>query len=263
MLDSKAAADLFIVARGRAWLLLSSGPLGSFRGSEVQALDWDHIDFEVKNEGEAGVQLFLPKSKKDQGGNGAWVWLPVAEDLQWCPVRALHALGRYSSQEESAPLFPAWQHSDKRMERATMRSRLGKWLAAAGMAAEDRALFSLHSLRRGGATEAISLGAGLRYIKTQGWWASDCVKVYLYALPDEQLKQAAGLLRNGRNNGQNGQRALPLMPRSWMRRRASSSAGGRLSPRLKWRRDGKQLGSTSRLLWQPRYAVLCVRHPGR
>jgi hypothetical protein len=45
-----------------------------FRCSELVSIKWEHLRF--PNRG--GVMIFVPGSKTDQGGAGAWVWLAAA-----------------------------------------------------------------------------------------------------------------------------------------------------------------------------------------
>lgn len=97
-------------------------------------------------------------------------------------MRAIRAL-RAMEPNLEVPVFRARHNGNTRMEKATMRQRLRRLLGAAGMPHPD--YFSLHSLRRGGATVALQHGKDLRYIMTQGRWASDCVGLYLYAMPEQ------------------------------------------------------------------------------
>ena len=63
--------------------------------------------------------------------------------------------------------------ADKSISYSTLRSDMLKALADLGL---DKSKFGLHSLRRGGATQAANAGVSDRLFKKHGRWASENAK---------------------------------------------------------------------------------------
>lgn len=160
----------FIGCRDSAMFLV--GWAGMFRCSELAAMDWRSVHFVE----DRGVMLYVPSSKTDQVGEGAWVFVAQARsNSAMCPVRALRQLQQVYG--GAGAVFRATAHG-KRISRSTLGTRLQKALKQAGVA--DPELYSAHSLRRGGATHASKCGMSSRMVQRMGRWKSDVVQEYLY-----------------------------------------------------------------------------------
>lgn len=167
-------------ARDKAFL--SVGFFGMFRGSELQGLLWHHISFHPQ-----GAVLYVHKSKTDQTGKGAYVFLSrlPLHQLDICPVQLLSDLQRTSKGPASAVF--ANSATGQPLAVDTFRSTLKRLLRDTGHAAH-LALYSLHSLRRGGATAAAQQGVPLRCLMEQGRWVSDAVRLYTYTSDAERWR---------------------------------------------------------------------------
>ena len=106
-----------------------------------------------------------------------------------CPVSALK---RMRKSIESEPGHPAFSLGGSRaLTYRECSTKLKLWLEQAGW---DGSKFSMHSLRRGGATLAFQAKVPGELIKIQGDWASECYLRYL-AIPLEQRTQVAAQVR--------------------------------------------------------------------
>lgn len=174
-LASRGQQD-YIAVRDRALMLL--GWSGMFRSSELVGIEWQHIKFSS-----SGVMIYVPHSKTDQAGKGAWVFVSSCrEDRLMCPVVALEWLQEfYIQQGERQPVGPIFRgraRVGKGLAKTTVAVRLRKWLQLVGV--QGWQLYAAHSLRRGGATWAVRQGVSLRQVQVMGRWKSDVVREYLY-----------------------------------------------------------------------------------
>lgn len=136
-------------ARNRALIL--SDEAAALRSAEVTALHMEHIRFR-----ERGMEVWIAKSKTDQAGRGALVFVQRRHEL--CPVSAMQRwmskLGR-----ESGPLFVRFHSngspSQHALNRQYVRTLLQKYIDRIGL---DRRLYGSHSLRAQWATEAFERG---------------------------------------------------------------------------------------------------------
>ena len=167
------------------------------RFNDLQNLCVNNLSFEANK-----VLIFIPRSKTDQCGEGQLISLQ-ASGKDSCPVAFIKAFVRRLLWEAalegsvySGPLFPS-------LVRRRVSGPLGScWstlpapsspvkpfsyqaalmdfrsaLADVGVKKED---YSLHSGRRGGATEAVRNGCDLLTLKRQGRWRSDsCPQLYV------------------------------------------------------------------------------------
>lgn len=175
----------FIAVRDAALFLL--GWAGMFRSSELVGIDWD----DLRAVGQRGVLIFVPRSKTDQAGEGAWVFISACDaEEQMCPVRALLRLRQLAPRdvqgEPVGPVFRALPDRPRRLSKGTVGIRLHKWLKQAQV--QDFDLYAAHSLRRGGATWAVRSGVPVRQVMVMGRWRSDVVREYLYHSPAELLE---------------------------------------------------------------------------
>lgn len=175
----------FIGVRDRALFLL--GWAGMFRSSELVAVRWQDLHFTGSR---PGVMVYVPRSKTDQAGDGAWVFVAgCVRERQLCPVQALERLRDfYRRRLGVAPLgsvfravAPGVSGAERQLAKSTVGVRLKKALAAVGVADAD--LYAAHSLRRGGATWAVQQGVSVREVQIMGRWKSDVVREYLYSSP--------------------------------------------------------------------------------
>src|SRR5690606_3709621 len=79
--------------------------------------------------------------------------------------------------QEDARLFRTADNEP--MSADTPRGRLRYWMDKAKFSAEERKAFSFHSLRAGGATDAVRQGVPVGAVKLHGNWASDAVLKYV------------------------------------------------------------------------------------
>ncbi|WIA37659.1 hypothetical protein OEZ86_014557 [Tetradesmus obliquus] len=145
-------------------------------------------------EAEKGVAIYVPYSKTDQAGEGAWVFVAACEEeKEMCPLKALQRLRKWGSAD--GKVFTAYA-GGVGMKKLTVGSRLKQDLGEAGVAEAHQ--YAAHSLRRGGATHAARQKIALRKIQMMGRWKSDVVRLYLYAAPVELMHAAAQMQRKQR-----------------------------------------------------------------
>jgi site-specific recombinase XerD len=77
--------------------MISLGFAGAFRRSELAGIDVDHLTFK-----DSGIVLFLPKSKTDQKGEGAWKHIAYGKQKNNCPVRLVQQWLKASGIKEGA-----------------------------------------------------------------------------------------------------------------------------------------------------------------
>lgn len=137
------------------------GFFGAFRRSELVALRWEGIQF-VKE----GIEILIPKSKTDQGGEGLVCAIPYG-NKQLCPVAALKQW-QTVCQKDNRPVF---SKSQKNIE-AIKPNQVNQIIKAVALACQlpQADQYSSHSLRRGFATEASKKGAPFGAIMRQGRW---------------------------------------------------------------------------------------------
>lgn len=141
--------------------LIQIGFFGAFRRSELVALRWEDIQF-VKE----GVEILIPKSKTDQGGEGQVCAIPYGNE-HLCPVTVLKQW-QSLTQKDSGPVFSKSQESAEAIKPNQVNQIIK---ATAGICNIPQAnQYSSHSLRRGFATEASKKGAPFGAIMRQGRW---------------------------------------------------------------------------------------------
>jgi site-specific recombinase XerD len=170
----------FIGVRDRALFLV--GWTGMFRSSELVGIHWE----DVKVCGQ-GLLLFIPRSKTDQAGEGAWVFIARCGEAELCPVGALQRLQRFAVKGEGGlpegPVFTGWPRERHGLRKSTVGMRLKKALQAAAVRGWKQ--YAAHSLRRGGATWAVNHEVAVRQVMVMGRWRSDVVRQYLYHTPSQ------------------------------------------------------------------------------
>lgn len=202
--------------RLRDWTFYLAAFTGFFRGGELVEVLWHHLDFnwtradgtEMRlgpSESLAGAKLtsctiYLLESKTDVEALGQSVRLAATPGahLSDCPVQLLRHLWRESQARGRIGAVFCDVREDARDPLAplsddTMRSRLKGYLKSF-LGTEELPKYSLHSLRRGGATLAAQKGVPLRLIKHQGRWRSDTVWIYALVSDQEALQVSRTLL---------------------------------------------------------------------
>lgn len=191
--DLGALGDNSFLGR-RDTALLIVGWAGMFRSSELVGISWDNVSFTSKG----GVLIYVPNSKTDQAGEGAWVFLaPCTDEQQLCPV---HALLRLRAMYEEAgvsvtdgAVFRPHLKAPRALSKTTVAVRVRKGLEAVGVA--DWQLYAAHSLRRGGATWAVRQGIPVRQVMVMGRWKSDVIREYLYCSVDAVMQASKQMQR--------------------------------------------------------------------
>ena len=107
-----------------------------------------------------------------------------------CPVQAIKRMRRLVNSEPDHPAFSLG--GSRALTYRECSLKLKQWLEQAGW---DGSKFSMHSLRRGGATLAFQAKVPGELIKIQGDWASDSYQCYL-AIPLEQRTDVAAQVRD-------------------------------------------------------------------
>lgn len=118
----------------------------------------------------------LKWSKTHQGPTSTSVAAPSLPGSRLCPVSAYHQMLLFCpTRVLSQPLISFWDGSPLPI------SYINKaWNKATDQLGLPRRAYTLHSLRRGGATSAFTSGAAsLDQIKTHGLWSSSAVETYL------------------------------------------------------------------------------------
>ena len=148
---------------------------GFLRFDEVSRLRLRDIKFEPSY-----VRLFIDKSKTDQHKVGRDVLIAKIGSYA-CPVGVLHSYLKRTQVSEgfifrglqSAKGGHALRKANKPISYTTLRQDILAALSELGL---DKSRFGLHSLRRGGATQAANSGINDRLFKKHGRWSSDKAK---------------------------------------------------------------------------------------
>jgi integrase len=177
--------------RDRALFL--TGFAGALRRSELVAIDREHLTFR-----ETGLSIHIPRSKRDQEGQGADITIPWMRGEDTCPVKAVERFLKRAGITHGAVFrgVTAWGTLENRLTTDGVRKILLRRAALAGLTVDPRERLSPHGLRAGFITEA-----------------------YLAAAPDEQvmahtrqkdLSTLRGYRRRAKITGENPARLLDL-----------------------------------------------------
>jgi site-specific recombinase XerD len=140
--------------RDRALLLL--GFAGALRRSELVAIDREHLRFTSE-----GMTVFIPRSKRDQEGEGATIGIPRGLNPLSCPVRAMEEWLRRTRIEWGAVfrrLSPGGALEDRLSPQGVWKI-LRKRAELARLTVDETERLSPHGLRAGFITEAYLKGA--------------------------------------------------------------------------------------------------------
>ncbi|MYE23296.1 MAG: tyrosine-type recombinase/integrase [Gammaproteobacteria bacterium] len=128
----------------RDWALVLTMRDGLLRASEAAAVEWSHLH----RQDDGSAILTIPRSKTDQQGQGATVWLSP---------RTVRALDRLSVDRSPFPTTP--KYVSKRIQQICRRAGLGDG-------------FSGHSCRVGMAQDLVANGATLTQLMIAGRWTT-------------------------------------------------------------------------------------------
>lgn len=144
--------DRMVDARNRALLLI--GFSGALRRSELVSIKTEDITRHP-----SGITILIPKSKADQNGHGQRIAIEYGNDPATCPIKALDSWVT-RAKIKNGFIFRAvtkWGTvKDNPMNDRTVALIIKHFVALAGY---DPRQFSGHSLRRGYATTAATVGA--------------------------------------------------------------------------------------------------------
>jgi len=155
--------DRLVDCRNNA--LLQIGFFGAFRRSELVAIQWEHISFVPE-----GIEILIPRSKTDQGGEGQVCAIPYGDDVL-CPIAALNHWKERSC-TESGLVFRRITNGHQVEMEAIKPNQINITIKSIAKRCKliDAVEYSSHSLRRGFATEASKNGAPFGAIMRQGRW---------------------------------------------------------------------------------------------
>ncbi len=132
------------------------GFAGALRRSELVAIDREHLRFTSD-----GMTVAIPRSKRDQEGEGATIGIPRGLNPLTCPVRAMEAWLKRSRIDYGA-VFRRISVGGAREGRLTPKgvwTILRKRAEQAGLVVHESERLSPHGLRAGFITEAYLRGA--------------------------------------------------------------------------------------------------------
>ena len=161
--------------RDRTMLLVGFGL--ALRRSELVAIDIEHVRFD-----DDCAIVYIPRSKTDQDGKGAWVRLEPASVPEFCPVAHLRgwigalAVARATGGPLFRPMSKAGQLQPGRLSDKAVLRLVKSTLRSIGVDPKD---YSGHSLRSGFVTSAVKAGASYEQIrKTTRHAKLDTVAMY-------------------------------------------------------------------------------------
>ena len=137
------------------------------------------------------LAMFLIEWSKTIQHSQREMWVPVmpAKDKDVCLITVLRRYFRLMPAKPTDPLF-CYYNSKKQLKALTydqLDTLLKDWMEEIG---QDKQLFSLHGLRRGGTTHAFDMGIKPEYIKMMGDWASQCFYRYIDIALNNRLQAA-------------------------------------------------------------------------
>lgn len=171
--------------------LLQIGYFGAFRRSELVNIHHEHIQ-----SSEAGIEILIPHSKTDQHHQGEYCAIPYGNGAL-CPVSAMNTWLEKSSIKEGPifrRIFLNGEMEKFALTPLSVNHILKKRAKACGLDFADQ--LSSHSLRRGLATSASRMGAGLPAIMRQGRWKQINTVMEYIEVGERFLENAASSVLN-------------------------------------------------------------------
>lgn len=169
----------------------------SLRASEACNLMWQDISFGTltttdkanKSVKKEVMKIFIRKSKTDQTQEGHTALIIQADTSNTCaidwyldyvsPLKGYRVIGP----QNTTPLFQQLNNKDP-LKPDTVSKIIKKWVATIGL---DESLYSSHSCRRGGTTEAARKGASIQQLMKSGNWKSKAVLAYVEPDDEDQM----------------------------------------------------------------------------
>jgi integrase len=148
---STSPAGFASLAGLRDRALFLTGFAGALRRSELVAIDREHLMFV-----DAGLTIHIPRSKRDQEGQGADITISWMRGEDTCPVKAMERWLKRAGIAHG-PVFrgvTAWGTLENRLTADGVRKILIRRAALAGLTVDPRERLSPRSLRAGFITEA-------------------------------------------------------------------------------------------------------------
>jgi integrase len=145
--------------------LLQIGFFGAFRRSELHAIRYEDLRFS-----DNGVEILIPRSKTDQGGEGQCCAIPYGDEVL-CPMLALKTWCE-KAEIKTGYVFRRIIKGRRMMEQPIAAQHVNKIVqdVAKSSGLPNAESYSSHSFRRGFATTASQRGASLSAIMRQGRW---------------------------------------------------------------------------------------------
>ena len=155
-------------------VIFAMGFFGFLRWDDLSNLAVDNLLF-----ADSHVALFLLQRKNDQFREGSWVFIARSE-VAPCPVAVLEKFLKMGSHSKGSRLFRRIQSTRRgqMLKEAPMSYSRASELVKKELKSEglDPSLYSLHSLRSGGASSAAALEIPDRLFQRQGGWRSTQAK---------------------------------------------------------------------------------------
>ena len=155
-------------------VIFAMGFFGFLRWDDLSNLAVDNLLF-----ADSHVALFLLQRKNDQFREGSWVFIARSE-VAPCPVAVLEKFLKMGGHSKGSRLFRRIQSTRKgqMLKEAPMSYSRASELVKKELKSEglDPSLYSLHSLRSGGASSAAALEIPDRLFQRQGGWRSTQAK---------------------------------------------------------------------------------------
>lgn len=185
----------FIDLRNNA--ILQIGFFGAFRRSELAAIYFEHITFVPE-----GMEILIPRSKTDQGGEGLVCAIPYGDEIV-CPVKTMKAWCEKANITKG-PVFCRITKGEKLIPFAVNAHHINIIVKSIAKACNlpNADTYSSHSLRRGFATTASQQGASLASIMQQGRWQHTGTALGYMEEGKRFEGNAAGLILKKRNKAQ-------------------------------------------------------------
>lgn len=183
--------DQLIAWRNTA--LLQIGFFGSFRRSELVAINFEHVNFVTE-----GVEILIPRSKTDQSGEGQICAIPYGDEIL-CPPTALK-IWCEKANIQSGSIFKRVSKGNKVSDQALDANYISTLIKLMAKVCKlpDPEKYSGHSLRRGFATTASQQGISLSSIMQQGRWKHSGTAIGYMEEGTRFATNAAGIILNKR-----------------------------------------------------------------
>jgi integrase len=150
---------------------------GFLRRSEVVNLKFADVK-QVCKDGSRGLSIHIQRSKTDQEGKGAVVFVAaLPNDYLICPVRWFELYCALVWDTRASFLFfPLTGSVTGQLSAATPNFIVKRLLERAHLPTEG---FGAHSCRKGGCTSAVNAGADLRLVAQHGRWTGGAIQSYI------------------------------------------------------------------------------------